>query len=157
MVAITRKTTLTHTYSSLTYLHNPEAPDASKRKPSSVLRNRDPSLPKKATPKSMRSVNKHNPPSARASAPRLDDEFPEATVRTYDEKESERPGERSSVSVTSRRSSRGAKVIGRRGIPKPNQPGSRGESHRPPQDDEEVDDCAPPPPSPPKPYGRVAP
>ncbi|KAG8417643.1 hypothetical protein J3458_005136 [Metarhizium acridum] len=75
--------------------------------------------------------------------------------------EDERPSKRPRASDASRRSSQGAAVIGRRGIPQPNQPGSlRRTTARDDDDNNNNDDneaSRPSLPSPEKPYVHVAP
>ncbi|KHO01842.1 AT hook, DNA-binding motif protein [Metarhizium album ARSEF 1941] len=80
-----------------------------------------------------------------------------ATGRRTTTGEGERPAKRPRASEAARRSSQGAGVIGRRGIPQPSQPGSLGRTGA--RDDENNDDneaSRPPPPSPEKPYVHVA-
>lgn len=72
--------------------------------------------------------------------------------------EDERPSKRPRASDASRRSSQGAAVIGRRGIPQPNQPGPlRRATVRDDDNDDNIEASRPYPPSPEKPYVHVAP
>ncbi|KAG6051209.1 hypothetical protein E4U17_006265 [Claviceps sp. LM77 group G4] len=80
-----------------------------------------------------------------------------------DDDDSSRTKKRGRTSSVTQRSSLGTSaVIGRRGIPQPNQPGSHAASDKPqqrpgPQDQDSNREASSAPPSPPKPYVHVAP
>ncbi|KAG5975259.1 hypothetical protein E4U58_001417 [Claviceps cyperi] len=90
------------------------------------------------------------------------DDEDEAEEEDQDDDDSSRAKKRGRTSSATQRSSLGTSaVIGRRGIPQPNQPGSHAapdKAQRPgPQDQDSNREASSAPPSPPKPYVHVAP
>ncbi|KAK8920415.1 hypothetical protein H634G_02423 [Metarhizium anisopliae BRIP 53293] len=90
--------------------------------------------------------------------PTIHESWGSAAGRRTTAGEDERPSKRPRASDASRRSSQGAAVIGRRGIPQPNQPGPlRRATVRDDDNDDNIEASRPSPPSPEKPYVHVAP